>query len=255
MSECEGRGFAYIRKAECEALTRCKPSAAMALIYIRSNLATREDQPFLCGSRDFKGCGLGRDAAAGALTDLEREGVIRCEGKGNFTRGRKATWRLVHTRASEKNTAGKPANCKTNTAGKPDNSGRKTRQLDENTAGKPATLKETSSTSSQKSKEEEVSVPLEAEPERAAKVMAQKERMLRIERAAQSISLSDWSFIQKAGGPEPADLLARMFERGNVTPQQLRARLADSGAEAIEKGSGLTVRTIEAAFRSGGRVA
>ena len=235
MSDIEGGGFAFIRKPECEALRRCKPSAAMALIYIRSVLAQREDQPFLCGSRDFDGCGMGRDAAASALQDLEREGVIRCEDRGNFTRGKKASWRLVHTRENEKITAGKPANCKTNTAGKPANSGRKTRQLGENTAGKPATPKETSSTSSQKSKEEEVSALSESETARASERQALRERLLRIDKAAKAVALAERSFIEKAGGLEPADLLARMWERGNLTPQQLRARLYAGEAGTCEK--------------------
>ena len=143
MSDPEEAGFAFVRAAECAALMRCRPSAALAFIYIRSVLAKREDQTFLCGSRDFKDCGLGRDAAAGALEDLQREGLIRCVSRGDFTRGKKASWQIVHTRASSQNTAGKPAKCKTDTVGLSANSGRKTRQLGGNTAGLPATPKDT----------------------------------------------------------------------------------------------------------------
>ena len=236
MSEPEEAGFAYVRKPECEALMRCKPSAAMALIYIRSVLAKREDRPFQAGSRDFKNCGLGRDAAAGALRDLEAAGLIRCEDRGGFKRGKKATWRIVHTKAFTKNTAGKSANPTDDTVGKPANIGRKTRQLEQNTAGLSDTPKETSSTSSQKSKEEEVSVCAERDAAREAQLRAHKESMRRIGRAAEAVAMADMVFIKKAGGLRPADLLARSFERGNLTPLQLRKRLADSEAGLAGKG-------------------
>ena len=236
MSELTEAGFAYVRKAECKALINCKPSAAKAFIYIRSVLAQREDRPFQAGSRDFKECGLGRDAAASALRDLETAGLIRCVDRGGFTRGKKTTWQIVHTKASAKNTAGKPANTLGDTAGKPANPGRKTRQLEQNTAGLPDTLKETSSTSSKKSKEEEVSLSARNQVEHQARVAIHRDSIRRIERAAKAVAMPTMAFMNKAGGPKPADLLARSFERGNLTPFQLRKRLADSEAGSAGKG-------------------
>ncbi len=221
---------------------RCRPSAALAFIFIRSVLATREDQPFLCGSRDFKSCGLGRDAAEGALEDLEREGLLRRVSRGDFTRGKKASWQIVHTRETSQNTAGKSANRKTNTAGLSANSGRITRQLGGNTAGLPATPKDTPAPAEQ---EQGAGVSCSDDlEERERRQQAFEERQRRIERAARAAALSDIAFMNMAGGPEPADLLARSFERGNLTPLQLRTHLAESDERALERGSGLTVRTV-----------
>ena len=57
--------------------------------------------------------------------------------------------------------------------------------------------------------------------------------------------MTDMAFIEKGGGPMPADLLARIWERGNLTALQLRARLAETEAGSKkEEASGLTVRKI-----------
>lgn len=244
MSDNEEAGFAFVRAAECAALMRCRPSAALAFIFIRSVLATREGHPFLCGSRDFKPCGLGRDAAERALEDLEREGLIRRVSRGDFTRGKKASWQIIHTREGGQNTAGKPANCKSDTAGLSANSGRKTRQLGGNTAGLPATPKDTPAPAEQE-QGAGVSSSDKTEVERDVDLQAQKERARRIERGAKAALMSDFAFIRALGGPQRADFLARKLDRGDITPEQLRARVAASEEEALDEGDdGPSVHTI-----------
>lgn len=246
--KCEA-GFAFVREAECEALKGMKPSAALAWIAIRSDLGRNgENEPFPCGSRDFKEWGLGRDAAAAALKEFVSKGLLEIVTAGSFgRRGSRSTFRIVHRRSTqaEENKAGKSANSKPVTAGKSANSGRKTRQLAEITAGFSDTSSMTSSTSSQKSKEEEVIDRFEVDPQRSEKVRAHQASIRRIDSAAAALVMKGWEFIQRSGGPKAADLLARSFERGNLTPEQLRRRLADSGAiSASSRTGGMPERAI-----------
>ena len=48
-----------------------------------------------------------------------------------------------------------------------------------------------------------------------------------VDEAAKAVAMTGPAFMQKAGGPKPADFLARKFERGDLTALQLRAALAD----------------------------
>lgn len=229
MSDEKQQYFVYVRAEECEALKRLKPSTAKLWIAIR--YGRNEGQPFSAGSRDFKETwGLGRDAVASGLNELVAAGLLKMVREGGFKRGARHTFKIVHTKAFSRNTAGKPANSKSDTAGLSGKIGRKTRQLGNNTVGLSGPSKDTSSTSSRKSEEEEVSLDREADAERDARVRAHKESMRRIGRAANVVALPDMAFIEKAGGPKPADLLARSYERGNLTALQLRARLVESEA-------------------------
>lgn len=250
------RGFAHIRKPECEALRSCKPSAAAALIYIRSELATNENKPFACGSRDFAAIGLGRDAAASALSELECAKILRRLEDGSFRRGKKAVFQLTNTRAGVENRVGKPANPETPSAGKTAKFGRKTRQLRQNTAGYSDTLKETSSTSSQKSKEEEVtrvrdSAPMAAVgkiatgeadddgPEARARRAANREELRKMMQVIDEVALprhlSTKEFIDAFGGDqEPlqdclraAYALCLKFLRGEISEPELMSQRAE----------------------------
>ncbi len=259
-------GFAHIRKPECLALRRCKPRAYAVFIFIRSVLATNENKSFACGSRDFTSVGLGRDAAAAALKELEREGLIICIERGSFRRGKKAVFRIVHTRVATENTAGKPANPKADTAVKSAKLGRGTRQLRQNTAGYSDTPKDTSSTSSQKSKEEEVfcvrdSAPVAAaaqrpldeadgeEPEAEAKRKIDQGEWRKmdvvIDKVAAPMHMKTIGFIDAFGGAhdrfqdrrKAAFFLCWRYLRGEVTKSELMAQQAGSSACSAKKES------------------
>lgn len=235
MNDCSERGFAFVRKPECEALKRInQPSAGMVWIAIRAT--HKESEEFACGSRDFAEWGVGRDAAAAALKAFVEEGMLQVTRQGAFgRRGARTVYRIVHLREAkaEENTAGKPANLPGEKAGKTANSGRKNRQLAEITAGKTDTPKETSSTSSRKSKEEEVS---------ASKRLAEgrtrvRDMLLRIDKASAASATTKRGFIEKAGGLRAADFLARKFERGELDALQLAASLA-ARPDGFENGRG-----------------
>jgi hypothetical protein len=225
MSEDKQEFFAMVRGPECEALKSLKPSAAKLWIAIRCG--RKEGEPFGAGSRDFKDWGMGRDAVASALKELVKAGLLEMVSIGGFKRGSRSKFRIVHTRSFQKNTAGKPANPKSVTAGKPGNIGRKTRQLAQVTAGKSDPPKDTSSTSSRKSEEEEVSIDSERsdEAQRDAEIRTFKRQKTRIGVAADAVVMSMQTFEEKAGGFDAAVFLALSYERGKLSKQQLRARL------------------------------
>lgn len=229
--------FAIVRGAECEALKLLSGNAAKLWIAIR--YGRREGEPFPVGCRDFSEWGLGRDAAARALHELVDAGLMAIVERGAFgRRGRRTVYAIVHTRAHEQEQSGITDNKSAKSPELPTTNGKTVRNCRQQTGKQseiPDTPKDTSSTSSQKSKEEEVSVNPEAEAERESRQQAFKESMRRIGEAAKAAAMSDIAFIQKAGGREPADLLARSFERGNLSPLQLRARLAEGDERALER--------------------
>lgn len=229
--------FAIVREAECEALKGLSANASKLWIAIR--FGQKEHEPVTIGCRDFADWGVGRSAAAKALQDLVDAGLLRVAERGSFgRRGKRTVFSIVHTKAFEReqsaNADNKPAfspELRTTNQKRVPKSGQQTRKQ----SVYADTPKDTSSTSSRKSEEEEVFVDLEAGPEREARVKAQQESARRIERAALAVVMTDIAFIRKAGGPKPADLLARSFERGNLTPLQLRKRLADSEAGSAKQ--------------------
>ncbi|MEM9618368.1 MAG: hypothetical protein AAF936_10445 [Pseudomonadota bacterium] len=231
--------FAIVREAECEVLKGLSANASKIWIAIR--FGRKDHEPIVIGCRDFSDWGVGRSAAAKALQDLVDAGLLRVAERGAFgRRGKRTVFNIVHTKAFEReqsaNADNKPAlspELRTTNQRRVPKSGQQT--------GKESvsadTPKDTSSTSSRKSEEEEVSVDLQAEADREERVKAQQESARRIERAAIAVAMTDFAFIRKAGGPKPADLLARSFDRGNLTPLQLRKRLADSEAGSAEQES------------------
>lgn len=223
----EQRGFAHVRRAEVEALKRIKqPSAGIVWIAVRASYS--EGRDFACGSRDFESFGVGRDAASAALKAFVEVGLLGVVSAGAFgRRGAKTVYRILHVRdAAQENTAGKPANLRTDTAGKPANNGRETRQLAENTAGKTDTPKEAPSASPSEPKDEGAS--------RASAREALQAAVARIEVAAKAAALDMRSFINRAGGREPADFLARKFERGELGALQLATKLAEMAKGSAE---------------------
>lgn len=231
--------FAIVRGAECEALKRLSGNAAKLWIAIR--YGRREGEPFPVGCRDFDDWGLNRNVVARALQELVDAGLMKIVERGAFgRRGRRTIYAIVHTKAHER----EQSSNRDNKPGKSPSSVTTNRKTVPKSGQQPAkesrqrdTTRILPSTSSPEVEEKEVSVNPEAEAERESRQQAFKESMRRIGEAAKAVTMRDTAFIQKAGGREPADLLARSFERGNLTPLQLRARLAVDGEGALEEGS------------------
>ena len=221
-------GFGLVRRRELDAIKqlphRSKPRAIAVMVAIRAMHG--EKNKVAIGDRDFREFGLAREAAAGGLKDCVAIGILEILRKGSCTgRGHKTEYRFVVKHASEQKKAGKPAYHGTETrpfteekAWKPANKGRETKPFVEKAAGKPDTILGTSSTSSQKSKEEEVPCP---EKRRQLKL-----KMQRRDRVAKELGMQGWRFANEAGGLDRADFWARKFECGDLSAEQLRSRLA-----------------------------
>ncbi len=218
--------FCIIREAEYEALKTLSANACKALVALKFGQCDGAKISF--GVRDLEAFGMKKSAAADALKELAQANLIAIEKDSSFGAKRsKRVWRVIHTRDQPE------LQSATADTGKPDSPPRRTmaratvrhgghgRRLQSAVADTP---KETSPTSSSKSEEGEVS-PAELEERTAFRT-----RKRRIGEAAKAVAMPDHLFEEKAGGHEAADLLARSFERGNLTPLQLRARLAEGEA-------------------------
>lgn len=237
MSGADEPGFGLIRKRELDLIKtlphRSRPRLITLITAMRAEHGGKTQ--IALSDRDFRDYGLARDAAGCALKDAVAIGLLEIVRPGGLTgRGHKTVYRVPY---AQRDTAGKPGTSGGETrpfrgkaAGKPAINGRETPPLSGKAAGKPGTTQETSSTSSQKSKGEEVSSTME--PEAIAGRQSLRESLLRIEQAARSLGLRERVFIERAGGREQADFLARAFDRGSLSPPQMAAKLA-----AISDGS------------------
>lgn len=265
MGTLDARGFAIIRKPEFDLIktlsfrARMRAIALMAAIRLMHGGATTA----AISDRDFQDFGLGRDAAGCALKDAVAIGLLEILQKGGLTgRGHKTTYRIVYARPHTKETAGKSGTrggkippFSEETAGKPATNGGETRPFNAKAAGKSRNTKETSSTSSRKSQEEEVSscasaaaevvaAKHEADAEHEKRVADFRKRMVRIAKAADAIGMTTFAFVEKAGGNNmdsrhaAADFLARKFIRGELSANQLRAKLVESEAGSSKRREG-----------------
>lgn len=228
--------FALIREPEADALRSLSCNAAKAFIAIK--FGRRDGDKIAFGVRDLETWGLSRSVAARALAELVGAGLLAIESNSTFGRKRqRRVYRVVHTREApapqsrqrDKGTRNSPSGGTIGGATVPQagqTEAIQSRQRD--------TSQETSSTSSRKSKEEEVSA--EQREGRASL----REQLLRIDRAADAVAMTGTAFMQKAGGPKPADFLARKFERGDLTAMQLRAALADPPNGSARESEGRT---------------
>lgn len=245
-------GFAFIRAEEIEAINMLDPRlrGTVAWVWIAIRSTYSEHKPFAVGSRDFKARGIGREAATNALAALINIGLLRLVREGGFTgRGHRAVYEIVHTRsgAAPEKTVGSPDTPKTETAGSPANNGRVARPFTKKTVGSPAETAGSPGTilgeglpSSLRSEGREegrtaaVPAPSPAKPspgrregeENPDPCQALKVALRRIEAASVAIGLPDRVFLDLAGGREAADFLARKFERGELSADQLRDALA-----------------------------
>lgn len=229
--------FVIVREAECEALKGLSANAVKLWVAIR--YGRREDEAFPIGCRDFGDWGLSRNVVARALQELQDAGLLNVMDRGAFgRRGKRTVYAIVHTKAFEREQSRQrdnkieksPASVTTNVKTVPQ-AGQQTRKE----SLQRDTPKDTSSTSSQKSKEEEVSVNSEAEAERLASITALREKKKVIGEAADQLGCRIDQFEEKSGGIDAAHFLALKLRRGNLTLQQLRKRLAESEAGALEE--------------------
>jgi hypothetical protein len=215
--------FSLIREPEAEALKSLSSNAAKAFIAIK--FGRRDGDKIAFGVRDLEAWGLKRTIAAAALNELVAAGLLRREAVASFGSKRvKAVYSVTCTRKSAALQSAPPDTEGSHSPPERTMGAATVRSTGHKRAlqsAPPDTSQETSSTSSRKSKEEEVS----AEPCEGRAAL--REQLLRIDKAAKAIAMTGPAFMQKAGGPKPADFLARKFERGDLTALQLRAALAD----------------------------
>ena len=239
MSDGSEAGFAIVRKVEFELIAklemRRRPRVIALIAAVRSMHGGA--RKIAISDRDFREFGLAREAAGEALKDAVAIGLLEIVEKGGLTgRGHKTLYSVVFARGEVRETAGKPGISGRETrpfvretAGKPATKGRETRPFTEETAGKPGNTQETSSTSSRKSKEEEVSGTLRGAPPpedgRAAAIAADRATFRRRSALASDLQLPLMVLLNTAGGPRGADQLALKRERGELSLDEIRRRL------------------------------
>ena len=227
---------AFVRGPECEALRELPANAAKLWIAIR--FGRREEADFAIGVRDFNDWGMGRDAVSRALSALIDAGLLRRVTKSSFGQKRKrAVYQIVHRREADSLQSVQPDKA---VAHSPDSRTMKREQSGKTDCRSTLQSENTDITST-------FSVPLERrkdkekvqDEERGSAVKKNRERLLRIERAAKAVAMTDGAFMKMAGGPEPADFLAQKFSRGDLDALQLRAALADPLVGSAKEGAGV----------------
>ena len=210
--------FSLIREPEAEALKSLSSNAAKAFIAIKFGRRDGDKIPF--GVRDLEAWGLKRTIAAAALNELVAAGLLRREAVASFGSKRvKAVYSVTCTRKSAALQSAPP-----DTEGShspPERTmGAATVRSDGHKRALQSVPPDTSRTSLLPSGQEGREGGKEGR-------VALREQLLRIDEAAKAVAMTGPAFMQKAGGPKPADFLARKFERGDLTALQLRAALAD----------------------------
>lgn len=231
--------FALIREPEAEALKVLSPLAAKAFIAIKFGRRDGEKIPF--GVRDLEEWGMKRSAAGRALAELVEAGLIKIFVDSAFGKKRlRRVFEVTHRRVGE-----------------PLQSRQRDKPPAHSPAGgtmEPATVPRTGLSGALQSHQRDTTrtslLPSgqegreggkdKSEEERAEGVAALREQLLRVDKAAEAVAMTGSAFMQKAGGPKPADFLARKFERGDLTAMQLRAALADPPKGSARESEGRT---------------
>ncbi len=216
--------YSLIFESEIEALKGLSGNAAKALIFLKFGGA--EDRA--AGCREVAdGAGLSKDQAARALRELVEADLLKVTHAGRYGRkGNVSKYKITHTPASKRESVQSrqcdtPERFSRTSATERPKSVAPARLKSKNQSHQCDTLKNASSASPQRRKDEE--------EERAAteRLEAERAQNIRIGHAAEAVQLTAIEFRQKAGGWEAADFLAKRFESGKLTRRQLRARLVE----------------------------
>ena len=222
--------YSLIFESEIEALKQLSGNAAKALIFLKFGGA--EDRAAGC-RQVADGTGLSKDQAARALRDLVEAGLLKITHAGRYGRkGNVSKYQITHTPASKRD---ENQSRKCDTPERFSRTGvterRKSvapaRLKPNNQSHQRDTLKNASSASPQRRKDEEEEGFCDDQIRHNAEVEANRQRSKRIHATAASVGLSGVAMMNVAGGPQAADFLARKFSRGELSVDQLRARLAE----------------------------
>lgn len=255
--------FSLFRAGEVSKLQKMSGNATKVMMAIR--FGRWEGESFVIGCRDLEEWGLKRTTGWKVLKELVNAKLLKVVKEGSFgTRGKKTSYEIVHTKAYEEKQAADTNNCTiVSPLGRTvdDERVREHRQQRQKESVGADIPKETSSTSSQKSKDEEVSTSataaaVAAAAERLAKeeraereALDRRKQNMRIGKAADAVGKLAIEFKEQVGSWEAAEELAMKFERGELTPQQLRARLAVGDAGLVKKCETQPVVDIESSQR------
>ncbi len=213
------RPFAHVREAECEALKGLSADAAKLWIAIRFGRDDTRD--FSCGCRDFKDWGLKRDRVCKAIGELVAAKLLERVACASFgEKRRRARYRITHTKKSEA--------LQSLRTDKADLDSRSTATVDGATVAQDGQSGSPQSLKSDIPKEASRPSASSQEGREASEGRAQaRERSLRIERAAAAAEMQKWAFVEKAGGLEQADFIAKRHEVSKLSAPQLRRALAE----------------------------
>lgn len=211
--------FAFIREPEGEALKRLSPLASKVFIAIR--FGRREDEPFELGVRDLDDWSISKDQAARALAELVGAGLLEVARGASFGAKRvRRRLQIVHRQEAEQSQRrDTPAGGSRASATVIPLQSRRRDYEKPPQSQKRDIPKEASSPSAQKPKGEEAAQGSTACP-------ALREQRRRVEEAARRLGTGSGAFTSAAGGPTAANELALAFLRGDLSPSDVKARLA-----------------------------
>lgn len=223
--------FSIIRAAEYEILKGLSATACKALIALKFGQSDGARISF--GVRDLEEFGIKKSAAADALNELLKAGLIAVERESSFgVKRQKRIWRVLHVRTekdalqSAQPDTGKQNSPPQRTIGR--TTVRPAGQVIDLQSARADTPRRLPSTSSQE-------VEGEGSRHYAGNSAALRDRQNAIAKAAKSLNMTESAFWDQAGGPSKAGDLAWRWERGEINTSQLKTALADSSAEAFER--------------------
>lgn len=215
-------------------------NAALALLYLKA--AKRGIRSIGC-RQIATGTGLSKDQASRALRDLIDAKLIEKVKNGSSAGdGHVACYEIMHWDIPEKpsHQCDRPKHKRRTSATPKEKTVAPVRQRRQKPSRQCDIYNTASSASPSRRKDEEAVLvrrrrhrvvrQLRHQWHRETKLNRERAQNERIGRAAEAIPVKLIEFKEKAGGWSAADFLARKYDRGELTPRQLRARLAESSA-------------------------